>query len=333
LSLSKFCEFIADHVVHQVSGFPQISDDIVNRAKSVSLRFKSMSSLINKEYAHLKWEKRIQEEANAVPVSVIQDMMDTKPAVEAIRYLTQSYNTWPTEKMFVAIRDLLLARLEIENCQRPGPLESVTLEEFNQAKKVDGKIVMNVARHKTSKTGPAPITMSENTYTNLKAYVRQVRPHFATEEEEALFVTREGNAFPSGTIGRRISTWWKRATGRDITSTQLQKVGSSETMDEDLQTQIAVQTLMTHRRTTAEDHYQILNKTRQAVKGHTALAKKLGLKDTAPTVFEEDSQSQEEPSEFQSPSKHGFTEDQLNDIDILFAEKISTNAPDHVRGT
>lgn len=205
MSLSKFCEFIIDHVVHQVSGFPQISDDIINHAKSVSLRFKSMSSLINKEYAHLKWEKRIQEEANAVPVSVIQDMMDTKPAVEAIRYLTQSYNTWPTEKMFLAIRDLLLARLEIENCQWPGPLESVTLEEFNQAKKVDGKIVMNVARHKTSKTGPAPITMSENTYTNLKAYVWQVRPHFATEEEEALFVTCEGNAFLLAQSGEELA--------------------------------------------------------------------------------------------------------------------------------
>lgn len=34
-------------------------------------------------------------------------------------------------------------------------------------------------------------------------------------------------------------------------------------MQEDLQTQIAVQTLMTHRRTTAEEHNQILNKTKQ----------------------------------------------------------------------
>lgn len=326
LSLSKFCEFVVDHLVHQVSGFPQISD-IFNRTKSVSLRFKNMSSLINKEYAHLKWEKRMQEEANAVPVSVIQEMMDTKSAVEAICYLTLSYNSHPTEKMFLAIRDLLLARLEIENCQRPGPLESATLEEFNQAKKVDGKIVMNVARHKTLKVGPVPITMSKNTFTNLKACDWQVRPHFATKEEEALFVTHKGNAFPSGSIGRKISAWWKRTTGQDITSTQLRKVGSTETMDEDLQTQIAVQTLMTHQRTTAEDHYQILNKTRQAVKGHAARAKKLGLKETEPTVFKEDSQSQEEPSEFQSPSKSGFTEDQLNDINILFAEKITTNAP------
>ena len=68
---------------------------------------------------------------------------------------------------------------------------------------------MSVARHKTSKAEPAPITMNENTYTNVKAYVDHVRPHFAKEEEKALFVTREGEAFPTGTIGKRVSAWWK----------------------------------------------------------------------------------------------------------------------------
>lgn len=205
----------------------------------------------------------MQEQANAPPVSIIQEMMDTKPAMEAMRYLTLCYNKQPTEKMFLSIRDFLLARLEIENFQQPGPFETATLQEFQLAKKVDGKMVMNVSRHKTSKAGPAPITMCDNTYSNVKAYVQYVRCHFENEEEEALFVTREGKAFPSGSLGKRISSWWKRATGRDVTSTLLRKVGSTQSMQEDLQTQIAVQTLMTHRRTTAEEHNQILNKTKQ----------------------------------------------------------------------
>lgn len=323
LSLAKFFEFVEDHVVNKVSGFPNIPDDVFNRARSVIKRFKNMSSSINKEYAHLKWQKRMREEANATPVSIIQEMMDTKPAMEVMRYLTRCYNNQPTEKMFLSIRDFLLARLEIENCQRPGPFETATLEEFQVAKKVDGKMVMNVSRHKTSKAGPAPITMSDNTYSNVKAYVQYVRCHFADEEEEALFVTREGKAFPSGSLGKRISSWWKRATGRDVTSTQLRKVGSTRSMQEDLQTQIAVQTLMTHRRTTAEEHYQILNKTKQAVKGHAAIAKSLGLQDTVPTVFPKESQG----GQLLSPSNTRLTQDQLDDIDLLFSEQINTNAP------
>lgn len=331
VSLAKFCEFVVDHIVHKVSGFPTVSDDIVNRASSVSARFKGMCSSIRKEYVHAKWERQMGEEDNALPVSVIQEMMDTKPAIEAIRYLTLSYHQPATEKMFIAIRDFILARLEIENCQRPGTLETATLTKFKRARKVDGKTVLKVARRKTSKAGPAQITMSDNTYSNVKAYVKHVRIHYAKQDEESLFITCDGNAFPSGTIGRRIINWWKRATGPNVMSTQLRKVRSTETTEEDLEMQLAVQVLMTHRRSTAEDHYRILKKTKQAVKGHTAIAKKLGLKESVATNFPEElekdtGQCTEESTEVQSPSKTGLTTDQLTDIDLLSAEKITTNA-------
>ena len=238
VSLAKFCEFVVNCVVHKVSGFPHILEEIVEHAKSVSARFKGMSSSsIRKEYTHTKWEKQMEEEDNALPVSVIQEMMDTQPAMEKVRSLTLSYHQTPTEKMFIAIRDFILARLEIENCQQPGALETATLTEFQRAKRVDGKFVMKVARHKTAKAGPAPITMSDNTYTNMKAYIEHVRVHFAKQDQGALFVTRDGEAFPSSTLGKRIKKWWKKATGRDVTSTQLRKVGSTETLEEDLKTQ------------------------------------------------------------------------------------------------
>lgn len=60
---------------------------------------------------------------------------------------------------------------------------------------------MKVARHKTSKSGPAPITMTANTLSNVRAYVKYVRPHFAHKDVQELFVTREGKAFGDGTIG------------------------------------------------------------------------------------------------------------------------------------
>lgn len=50
LSLAKFCDFVDGHVVHKVTGFPPISDEIHNRMRSVVSRFKGMSSSINKEH-------------------------------------------------------------------------------------------------------------------------------------------------------------------------------------------------------------------------------------------------------------------------------------------
>ena len=326
--LAKFCEFLVDHHQHKVTGFPILSEDTVSRATSVGTRFRWMCSSVGKEYAHTKWEKRIEDEANAIPVTVIQGMMDTEPAKQAIHYLIRSYNNLPTEKMFLAIRNFLVARLEIENCQHPGPLKTATLTEFQRSKEVDDKMVMSVARHKTSKAGPAAITMSINTYSNVKAYVQHVTPHFAKEDEQALFVTREGDAFETGTIGRRASAWWKRATGLDINSTQLRKVGSTESMKEDLQTQTAIQTVMTHKRATAEEHYQILNKTKQAVVGHMALAKRLGLQESVPTTVPDPKQQTDTRTSAvpASPDKTGLNKDQLADIDLLFAQQISTNA-------
>ena len=96
------------------------------------------------------WQRLFQTKA----ISVIESMKDTEPAKEAIRYLTVSYNNPPTEKMFISIRDYLVARLEVENCQRLGPMETATLTEFQRAEKVNKKFAMKVARHKTSK-GPA----------------------------------------------------------------------------------------------------------------------------------------------------------------------------------
>ena len=80
------------------------------------------------------------------------------------------------------------------------------------------------------------------------------------------------------------------------------------------------------RELSAEQDYQILKKTQQAVKGHAALGKKLRLADSLPTRISNDDDQDETTTTLQSPSKTGLTESQLADIDVLFAEPISTNA-------
>ena len=62
--------------------------------------------------------------------SVPGNMMETNAAKEAIRFLIISFSSPPTEKMFISVRDFLVARLELENCQHPRPLENARLKDL-----------------------------------------------------------------------------------------------------------------------------------------------------------------------------------------------------------
>ena len=118
------------------------------------------------------------------------------------------------------------------------------------------------------------------------------------------------------------------ATGLHLSSTDLRKIGSSEMVDEDPQTEAAVQTVMTHAEGTAKKHYAILKKRKQAVIGRKAIARKLGLADSKPTVFpispDKKQTSLPQNKEPESLCKGGLSVEQLDDIDILFAKEITT---------
>ena len=133
-SLAKYLALIIDQVDLGVEGFPEIPDAIMKSVRAVKGRFLKMASAITSIYAH-----ELDEEANAIPATVPGSMMQTEAANEALKLLTVSYTRPSNEKEFVAIRDYLIARLELENCQRPGPLESAKLLDFERAKEVDRK--------------------------------------------------------------------------------------------------------------------------------------------------------------------------------------------------
>ena len=94
--------------------------------------------------------------------------------------------------------------------------------------------------------------------------------------------------------------------------------------------QPCVQAIMTRRRATAEAYYQINKKTMQAVHGAEALKRKLKTADSIATLppgeteFQADSTSQDNQSP--ASSRSDLTEDQLTDIDLLFADILHTNA-------
>ena len=134
-SLAKFCEFIVDQTKHNVSGFPTIEESQLQAITNVTSRFRAMSSSISKIYKFEKWEKQLQDEETAIDPVMAEEIMDTEPAKDAIKQLQLSYSDEnPTEAKFLSIRDFLIARMALENCQRPGPLENATLVGLQRVK-------------------------------------------------------------------------------------------------------------------------------------------------------------------------------------------------------
>ena len=63
---------------------------------------------------------------------------------------------------------------------------------------------MLVAKQKRAKHGRAICAMLPELYKFMEIYIRNIRPHFALPDEDALFVTNKGNAFREGTIRCRM---------------------------------------------------------------------------------------------------------------------------------
>ena len=78
----------------------------------------------------------------------------SKPALAAVRILgtsSGSDNTHvTTQTEFVIVRDFLLTEIAIGNANRSGVLANMTINEFLQARLVDGQYVVSVADHTTS---------------------------------------------------------------------------------------------------------------------------------------------------------------------------------------
>lgn len=344
MSLAKFLEFILDQ--HDVNGMPTISTETLAKLPKVLNRVRTWGSSINRLYGHERWEQILEDSRNAITMNDIKGMLTFKQSTYAEQCLKSSETERTALGQFIAIRDYLIVRLGVENAQRPGPMESARLRDFQCAEEDgEGSFVMYVARHKTSKAGPAPLVMKRSLYNKVQKYVKFVRPSIANEDEQALFVTQDGKAFDHGTIGKRVIAWWNKATGKNITSTDLRKLAGSTLHDADPVEKRIVHSHMCHLATTAEKYYMTRDKTKIAGKSHSTIVKNLeieqheeenqdpdkAVESTNVGNFEKslDEQVPEEETnskDADSANNIAFDTTQLQDIDLLFSEYITTNA-------
>lgn len=184
---------------------------------------------------------------------------------------------------------------------------------------------MFISQHKTSRAGPAPLTITANLKTNIERYITNIRGILANEDEQAIFVTEQGTAFMPGTIGKRVTEWWRKATGKHISSTSLRKMHSSNLINEDDVNKRSAHRLVCHSTRTAEKHYMINRLAESAVQGHKVLAQNINLKDTCSTPL---TTSKVESDDNQHPTRtSNLSSKQWDDVHLLFADVIKSNAP------
>ena len=171
----------------------------------------------------------------------IVDLDETEPAKKAKDLLEKAPYKELTPSDYCVVHDYLIASLEMQHGQRPGPLETVIMEDYNNAEEdpVSGTTTIYAPDHKTSTSGPAPIFMFK-------------------DPDDALFLTESGRQFEKGTIRRRIPEFWATAKVRSdirITATRMPKMAATTTVNNTDRDKHLVHQHMTHTERTAERPY------------------------------------------------------------------------------
>lgn len=252
--------------------------------------------------------------------------MSTKPAKEAITILNKS-NTGHlvSSREFITVRNFLIVRLELENTQRPGPMETATVSNFRDAERSDdGSYTMYCPKHKRSLDVPAQIDMDAETRANVCTYVEDVRGVCADDSVEALFVTVEGKAFDESNIGKRVTAFWFKAKQIKLSSSDVRNITSSATFDMNVVEKRAVREHIAHKEETADHYYNIGHITKKSSRGHQPLMKTLGLNTSVATRSRSETKSansaksNEEESE-PSIQDEGLSSGQVKVIEMLFS--------------
>ena len=344
-SVGKFLKFIIQKVADETKEFPSIDERSLRLANNVLNRLPDWRTAISRKFSHKKWERVLEVSRRLPPASTINDLMSIEPGKEAITILNKSSTGhFVSSREFIIVRDFLIVRLELENAQRPGPMETATVTNFREAERSDdGSYTMYCPKHKRSIDGPARICMDAETHANMCTYVEHVRGVCADDSEDALFLTVEGKPFDQSNIGKRVTAFWFKAKQIKLSSTDVRKIASSATYDMDVVEKRAIHEHMAHKEQTADHYYNIGHITKKSARGHQLLKKSLGLDTSVATQSNTKSADSTKlddipPEEESDPIAHdeGLSSSQVEVIEMLFSSQIVSQAQitfDIVRNT
>ena len=185
---------------------PAVHPDYMKRFATLQMDIKGWHSTMDSQTHHVKNKCMVDETEGLLILQELTKIKASNVYQNAHRLLIEAGRGRELSlKEFVDARDFLISKFSLDTGTRPGPLNNATLQEYFSGKVEDGCKVMLVAKHKRAKDGPAICPMLPDMYKFMEIYVRKLRPSFAKPGENALFIKKDGNAYPEGTIGRRHS--------------------------------------------------------------------------------------------------------------------------------
>lgn len=199
-------------------------------------------------------------------------------AIKCIGNMTSEQPPALTMTDYVIARDYLLTQIIICNANRSGILSDVTVDDFKQARIVDGCFVISVGGHKTAyKYGPAKVVITTVLFNWLAVYIDKIRSTvvmYSSEQSDFLFLSWAGEQMEGGQITRAIQAAWKRAgLGKDITCTLMRKSAVSSIHRTHPEHKDNLADLMCHTTATASKSYRLVKRQESSVTASQVLTK------------------------------------------------------------
>ena len=222
-----------------------------------------------------QWKKTLRGEKQSLQARRMEEASEMDMSLEDVTAVVDNPEMWarfsetvtrvrsgeevPENDLKLAMGSVMLA-IKLKSFQRPGAVMNCTINEYRNAVKTDGTLIIKVYNHKTQKTGPAKLTMDSNLEKRLRLYVKHIRPLLAEpgSDIENLFIlpgSQKVNKF--GNLEAFISRNLKMSVP---TSTKARKIGATcSARALDYQTHSLVTKQMSHQPDVSRKYYEAVH--------------------------------------------------------------------------
>ena len=247
---------------------------------------KGWHSTVDSKSYHFKNKRIVDKTEGLLTLDELAQIKKSRCYNDAIRLLVLAGKGKElTNSEFVLVREFLLTRFSLDTGTRPSPLNNATMEEYEKGKVDNGCKVMLVVKHKRAKDGPAICPMLPELHEFMEVYRRNIQPHFACQDKQALFVTNEGTGFREGNIGRRLMFFVERC-GVNLAGCMafldMRKLITTEMLDRcSPEEQAILQHVLAHSKKTSQEWYTRPNLTTTGVQAVNIIQRLLDLQEKA----------------------------------------------------
>ncbi len=257
-SYEKFLIFVTHQRFNKEA--PPLHADDIQLFEIIKTDLKGWRSTVDSKSHEHKNRRFVEESEGLLTLEELDKIKSSKAFGQAQRIIIQAgKGKEPSLAEFLLARDFLLTKFSLDTGTRPGPLNNATMREYRKGNVQGGCKVMLVAKHKRGKDGPAICPMLPELHKYMEIYVRQIRPLFAKQNEDALFVNKDGEHFLESTIGRRLTQFIQKCgveLGKRMAFVDMRKLITTEMLNRaSPQEQAILRRVLAHSEKTSREWY------------------------------------------------------------------------------